>query len=190
MTNTVRCKLIASVIEDRGMVNLAGVYEGSQELQALTENAIFGEATPAAWGQLGPDGVAVLKSGEEYYVDLMDQLDHHGNYLLVKQVRRSFRSACGAGRVQYRFVGIAGDPANLEQTVANDKAIEMLDRLEEGWFGIKVAIGRRPDAEIALRQALIEQHIKDGFYRKSNPDIYEAQLVDLRRKLARAEGLQ
>lgn len=64
--------------DPRVQINLGGVWEGSSEAQAKSENAIFGEATPAAWLSMAianPVAAAFFQSGKKYYVTFTEAPD-------------------------------------------------------------------------------------------------------------------
>jgi hypothetical protein len=59
-------------------VEMGAVWEGSTEKQALSENAIFGNATP--WGQVvlgikNPTAAEFFKPGKRYYVTFTEAPD-------------------------------------------------------------------------------------------------------------------
>lgn len=62
----------------RVQINLGAVWEGSTEAQAKSENAIFGEATPAAWlgmAIVNPVAAAFFKTNKKYYVTFTEAPD-------------------------------------------------------------------------------------------------------------------
>lgn len=183
----VRSKLVATLNADG--VHLHGVYEGSNELQAISENAIFGEATPAAWGTLGPEAAGVL-GRDEYYLDMFRDGEGAGGYLLTRVLTRTYRSDIGQGRVQYRFAAMEGDPVHLEYVIANPKANAALADHELVFMGMKLARGRRSDEEIALRQKMLDDWVTGGFYKNSHPAQYEGHRLYLERALRKAEGAE
>lgn len=187
MTTLVRCKLAALIYDNA--VSLAGVYEGSRELQTISENAIFGRATPAAWGSLGPDAAALM-TVDEYYLDLFPEGQGAGDYILTRTLTRTFTAPCGEiPRIQYRYAAMEGDPVSLELIVANPAANATMADLVDVCMGVKLARGRRSDEEIALRQQLLDDWVDGGTYLDSHPEQYENQRAYLERKLHIAQGL-
>lgn len=83
MGTVMRCKLVChSVVPkpetgnpDMHSVYFGAVWEGSQEKQEASENAIFGKMTPSASfvaNICNPAVIAGLKVGGHYYVDFIE----------------------------------------------------------------------------------------------------------------------
>ena len=103
MVGMVRCKMTAQRQNGAaGSIRLwfNAVYEGSSELQKISENAIFGDASPS--GSAHIDGsqeiLGRFDHDEEYYIDFREGGgtkigDGAPDVLLVVDMKRSFRSA-------------------------------------------------------------------------------------------------
>lgn len=191
------------------------VYEGSAELQRISENAIFGDATPN--GQLNMTGDFEIaqfepvpipgtewKEPREIYVDLMPQGEPVGGDFIVRvPVHKAFQSAVGqyahaAQLVNFRYVSDGQINAQLTLGVHNPPAIQTLDELDHAMMVVRICDGRRSAAEIVVLEQLVA---RDEAQARTNgmPSYYEAQGWDIerwvahasssnRRRLARAKG--
>jgi hypothetical protein len=144
-------------------VYMSAVYEGSTELQLISENAIFGDATPCGNLRLTGDVPNPFAEGEEYYLDLFaptEQWQRDGAQLEL-QAQKVFRSAVDpnfpTGHVTFRFAlgfegGVAGE---LDMAIANPAAVEALDDSRYFRFVVRLARYRASDKEIDIRAGLL-----------------------------------
>lgn len=138
------------------------VFEGSTELQRISENAMFGDATPNGWMDLSMKEAGQFVKDEEYFVhvDAITDVPHRG--IAWCAARLAFRADDNPNypdsliEFRYTFAGIEG---SLKMGVRNPAAIQWLDDHEEVWVSIGLARGRRSDAEIALLEKQLEELI-------------------------------
>lgn len=183
-------------IGSRGVeLSFYAVYEGNAELQQITENAIFGNATPNASLTLVGDIVPKdMKSDEEYFVDLTDHSVPHG-WMILGTYEERFRSAFnpnypeGPTRFRYDIRSEGSWRGSFDLSVLNPDAIEWMDRHKTGIFAVRLARGRRSDREIAIREAQVEE-MREQFARNDRltPEEREFYLSSYVRKLAIAKG--
>lgn len=178
-------------------INFSAVWEGSQELQGLSENAMFGNASPS--GHLGLDGPEVpfekFDRKDEYYVDVWDDGRDAGEYLISFPVRKVFQSAHQAtspgSPVQFRFAAMAVVTAMFSIGIANPHAIGWLDDKENLTMGLKLARGRRSDREIEIRKKMLEEFVQSSLKNKyftDNPGQRDEMIARLERDIRLAEG--
>jgi hypothetical protein len=195
MTTNVRAKMTCFMgIADQPYMRFGAVYEGSKELQGISENAIFGDATPSGSLQLDPaDYSNRFTNGEDYYIDL-SLIEPREGVLLKRKMRLSYvtpeADRCPDCMVQFRYISTEVYNAHLEMCIRNPVAIEALVSHAELWLSIQVASGRRSDAEIALREKALAEHLTDPYhYRDTHPDSFATQTARLERALRRSQGL-
>lgn len=196
----IRAKFVCNWLQDGAgslrTLNLSAVYEGNADLQRLTENAIFGEATPSGFLSLSGPGLGDFETGEEYYLDLVrpDVSVIAERYIVSLPIKLAYRNVNLPGEnAQYRFVqhhSLTVREAVLTMGVNNPAAIQTLDAHMEWRLCICKAVGRRSDAEIELRKkALAEAEAYVASRGSTMTDAHtEAYLSGFRKKLARAEG--
>lgn len=179
---------------------LSAVYESDGELRKVSENAIFGDATPCGNLHISGD-LDVSKfpiADEEYYVDLLDELPAGGAvvpYIVTLPVRKIYQSDQGnLPNVNFRFIIEGGFYGSLQLTIHNPHAIGWLDSRDHLILGLMLVRGRRSDVEIAARQRQLEQfdaEIEGGkSWYKDHPDSAKAERARRVKKLARAQGLE
>lgn len=160
---------------------LNAVYEGSPELQKISENSIFGDATPNGSVTLQCDTVLIepFEHGEEYYVEFHDpdvNIAYGLNAIMVMPVEKHFRSEDNPNfpsSIQYRLTPIVpGVGGSISMTICNPPAIAFLDEVSHPIMVIRKAVGRRSDAEIAIRERMLEE-AKAAL--KKRQDDYEAE---------------
>lgn len=219
---TVRAKLLCGWGE-RGKVgsyaHFNAVYEGSEDLQLVSENSIFGSATPTANLSLTGD-VPSFKVGEEYYVDIFSTEETRPDdlgFLLVATLRKTYRSALNPNLpknpISFRFAIEGGGHCDVagefNMAIANPSAIEALDDGRYFVMGVKLARGRRSDAEIAAIGKMLDQSLaeangtwdnpprhydpKTAMRGSNGPEMTREEFIEwrcgaLRRKLAIAKG--
>jgi hypothetical protein len=112
--------------------SFTAVYAGSTEAQRRSENAIFGDATPA--GNFYIYGaVPEFQAEREYYLDLMAPGESaHEGAVLALNLRKIYRSEPDPNRVTthalFRFTVTDGLVAgSLDMSIANPAATERLD---------------------------------------------------------------
>ena len=144
-------------------ITLDAVYEGTNELQQISENAIFGDATPSGSLTLvvPQDRADKFKRDEEYYIDMdpqdpargrpTDAIMHWGGYLAF---RADQNTNYPDSPIEFRYVfdGVGG---GLSVHVKNPTAIKWMDENGEVLLSIKLARGRKSDEEIAMREKLL-----------------------------------
>ena len=215
----VRCKMSPQGAVDRGakgaQLCLGAVYEGSDDLMRVSENAIFGNSTPTGNLQLHGDFPVEKFSQswhEEYYVDMHEPGDiaalMGSDYLITFPARKFYQSqpathnANESPCVTFRYAPLGDVSGCLWLGIKNPAAVEWLDSRENLVIGIKLARGRRSDAEIALREKQLEDGIKASkayweknkdHYLRNDPSATEekhvfAQTEHYRRKLELARG--
>lgn len=198
MIKSIRAKLSSGGIElgDRGKtVSFNAVYEGTTELSELSENAIFGKATPAGYVQLTGADLPDFKR-DEYYFDLLPEAPEDRDGILYSfKVRMAFRKEwnVSGGHNRYtdnRFAVLGDINGSMSLTIYNPVANEFLAANEELYVTIRKARGRRSDAEIELRRKELEKQIANvRNYNKDATDEMVAQYTaEHRRKLEIAEG--
>lgn len=180
------------------------VYEGSPELQKISENAIFGDATPSGQMTIIGGGLTFIEKGDEYYIDLypMGHVDEP-KQCYRENVLKIFRSGIRPDTnepwqpVQFRFNGARGGAQiSLYMAIANPAAVAFLDDSDGFAIVVHRASGRRSDEEIALRQKMVDDARADlekldpankDAWRKTSLESY---IAGLEKKLARAKGLE
>jgi len=180
-------------------VNMSAVYEGTPELQKISENAIYGDATPS--GELHLQGIDIgrVEQQEEYYVDLIPGLNKAAppESIFAVHVTKVFRSPpAKPGEEQYyvpqfRFNGMTNlANATLYMSVRNPSAIAMLDAEDTYLLTIRKAVGRRPEEEIILRAAEVDKAraLVPGQTWGGTEEQLAAYIAELEKKLARAKG--
>lgn len=199
---TVRAKVVAtnSSHDGKNYLYLSGVYEGSTEMQKLSENYAFGDATPALHFSL--EGVLpVLDGDDEYYVDFIgvdespEARGQISGYLMLLDVRKSYRSEPPRERTEghydsYRFV-TEGDSvviANLQMSVRNQTAVEYLDKYDNFVIGLRPARGKRSAVEIAHLEKLMADHKATVW--KGNEELHNTYTARYEKKLARYRGTE
>ncbi len=179
---SVRAKMSCGSI-DRGQIgtslNFSAVYEGSEELQGISENAIFGKATPAGWLNIvGPADADRFKPQNEYYVDMVaigGGASISGDVSLVKSpATLVYRSDPDTNNpeapVQFRYGMERPFSGMLDLRIANPAAIAWLDGHRDVDVMIREVRGRRSTEEIALREAEVERmagYARDEYGKKS-----------------------
>lgn len=196
---TVRAKMTCNSgsTGDGVWLRFGAVFEGSAELQKISENAIFGDATPSGMLTLdAADFGGPFQNGEDYYVDLRST-EPTTPVLLKRRLRLAYftppadRDLHGNGIMAF-FRWISTEPRNaqLEMGIRNPAAIEALDTWAEPWMSITLATGRKSDVEIALRRKALAEHLTDPYGTKERyPDSFAVQTSRLERALRRSEGL-
>jgi hypothetical protein len=180
-------------------VNMGAVYEGTPELQKISENAIYGDATPSGELQLQGIDIGRIDQNEEYYVDLIPDFNKAASpaSLFSVHVEKVFRSPpAKPGEEQYyvpqfRFNGTTTRAnATLYMGVRNPAAIAMLDAENIYLLTISKAVGRRPEEEIILRVAEVEKAkaLVPGKTWGGTEEQLAAYIAELEKKLARAKG--
>lgn len=185
------------------------VYEGGAALQKVSENAIFGEATPNGYLNVVGYYLDRLKRGEEYYIEIIGAEDeraaaHAPDCLFWVYARCCYQSDRSPDRpnlpISFRYVNTTQTPEptiDLRLAVVNPPAVEWLAENPFVKVGIRLALGRRSDAEIAAREAHLveyEAFLRQCYARGSHhagqteADYVEAGLAPYRRKLAIAKG--
>lgn len=170
---SVRAKMTCGYTQKgaRGVsLNFSAVFEGSEELQAISENAIFGKATPSAFLNLvGPFDVERFKTNEEYYIeiwDCMDPLPHWGTPILATAsatlVYRSELDPNYPDRHAFKYGFMAPNSGMLDLTILNKDAVDWLDTHDDFEVVIRLARGRRSDAEIAAIQKMLDVACADA----------------------------
>jgi hypothetical protein len=145
-------------------VYFSAVYEGSAELQKISENSVFGDATPN--GQLNLVGDFPCEiyrpvdggNAREFYIDLEPQGGDASDFVLKVPVRKAFQSEptqYQSTMVTFRYVSDGAVLANLSLSIANPKAIGMLDPLDRADMIIRICDGRRSAAEIAVLEQML-----------------------------------
>ena len=175
---SVRAKLILNPPNHgaRGVeLSFYAVYEGNAELQQITENAIFGNATPSATLSLVGDYMPnQIKGNEEYFVDLTDRAAPSG-WIILGQYEERFRSAFNPnypeGPTRYRYDITSEGPwrGSFDLSVQNPDAIVWMDEHKTGKFAVRLARGQRSDEEIALREQALkdtEERVRENFRRR------------------------
>ena len=197
------CHHIAPGATGRG-ISLGPVYEGSNELQKISENAIFGDATPGGSLHLAGPHLEHFQEGEEYYIDLFQPGEApavDGHVVTHCSVVKVFRSAPRRPDQEWpktdelRFVARAGSgwDLTLAMSIANPAAVAYLDQHEAFDITIRLAVGnRRSDAEIALREQMLDLAKKTVEMNPGTDEVHRASqqrhIASLERKLARAKG--
>jgi|SRR6185312_2149005 len=220
----VRAKMCCTTLtkgEHGSQMFMSAVYEGSTELQKISENAIFGDATPCGNLHLSgalPEG---FEEREEYYLDLAEAGSPARDGEIVEMpARKVFRSAFDpnfpASHIVFRFALGDGDiRGELDMSIANPAAIEMLDGETEYRFAVRLARYRAGAEEIAIREKMLAdmeecwgkewdkpEPVGDHWrkwawrsidQRQDSPKVSREEYVahytrDLRRKLAIARG--
>lgn len=193
----IRCKMQAH--KEAGAIgsniSLNAVFEGSIELQKMSENSLFGDATPNGTCQLGHDAFDKIEEGEEYYIDMDPEYLPAVPYMVAQYwVRKAYRSQPYGDVVAFRFAEIGGRALNLQISVKNPAAIEALDWANE--FHLRVSLargGRRSDEEIALREKMLadfDSSIQvNASWKEQNPEGFAKHRAHLEKKIARAKGL-
>jgi len=177
------------------IINFSAVYEGDGRLQAISENSIYGDATPCGNVDIaGEFPVEQFKTGYDnwYFVDLV-QADQEPNARAILRfpVTLAYRSEPNGGAVAFRYA-IQGELRGMVvQHIKNPGAIEWLDGREMLICEIIPHYGRASEAEIAVRQQMLDEHIaaEGNSHWKNYQDAWKNGAADLRRKLARAKGL-
>lgn len=195
---TVRSKMTCNTGQtgDGVWLRFGAVYEGNTALQNISENAIFGDATPSGLCNLDPADIGPFQNGEDYYLDLTVAEPTHP-VLLKRRLRLSYstpeldRDLHGYGvMAHYRWISIEARNAHLEMGIRNPAAIDALDTWAEPWLSIVLASGRRSEAEIELRRAALAEHLTDPYNTRDRyPDSFVVQTARLERALRRSEGL-
>lgn len=192
----VRCKMTCQA-NKRGMigghVQLNAVYEGSSELQKLSENSIFGDATPN--GNMDLSGLATERfiDGEEYYIDFLgagELPETSGDETAAFRMRKIFRSQFDPNwpnHASFRFAvedSSRGGSGYLQ--IVNPEAVAELDKHDI--FNVKIhpAVGRRSDAEIAFLEKKLEETLH--LYRATTEEERERAADYWRKKITRAKG--
>ncbi|MGH6967664.1 MAG: hypothetical protein ACREEN_00975, partial [Stellaceae bacterium] len=89
---------------------------------------------------------------------------------------------------EFRLLGITGGmraEIAVGMHIANPRATAYLDRYDVFMFELRVAYGRRTDAEIAMRQTMLDDWLKDG---KPGEEYWVKHKALLEKRLARAKG--
>lgn len=175
---------------------LGAVYEGSAELQAISENAIFGNASPS--GQLNLYGDLPIEqfgfSQDEFYVHLDEEpVTRPGvfmHFTLHKTYESAFNPNCPTNPITYRWA--VGGPCrgDFYLGVVNPAATSLLSA-RDMWHGsIRMAIQKQSDEFIQLLEKKLAADME--MYSKCNTDsaVVKRYTLTLRRKLARAKGEQ
>ena len=172
------------------------VWEGNTALQALSENAMFGNATPGGdFTITATKGILPLVEKEEYYIDLHKSPYKWDGHLVTATVKQTFRSVKDpkATNDQFRWTGnLDGDEveghANLAMSIANKYATNSLDEQDQWYMTVSLARpGRRNDEEIVLREFEVERAKKIEF----GPGREQAKadyIASLEKKAAIARG--
>lgn len=208
----VRAKMQASKakgIKGNGLA-LNAVYEGDSELQKISENAQFWNASPSGYFNLIVDEATAdrFENQEEYFIDMYPSADPPLSMaavagLLRVTMHKRFRSDPNPnfpdGSTQFRlFSSTPGVDGDFSITIQNSTAIAFLDQSDVFTFIAHKAIGRRSDAEIAILRRKVDESVK--FFRehlekavketdptRRNYD-YGYIVMYARKRLARAEG--
>lgn len=209
--SSVRCKMTHNGVAQRGdkgaQIYMNAVYEGGGELQKISENAIFGEATPCANLALHGDFPveAFQERDEEFYIDIyaVDAKPARGDFILCFPARKSYQHYDQVnGHYQFRFAPLGEVHGDLSMYVHNPVANAWLVEHDDVVVVIRLARGRRTDREIELRQKQLDDALVSAgeqwernaeFHKKNNPDLTREEYVENwvrghRRKLARAKG--
>jgi hypothetical protein len=187
-------------------VFLGAVYEGSNELQQVSENAIFGEATPSGSLSLHGDfSEFPFRRGEdgecpEFYIDLVPsgRTQPGGSFILAVPVRMAFYSGPsyqGSTISSFRYVSDGPISVNLYLGIANPDAVKSLAQMDQARMVIRLCDGRRSAAEIAVLEKMLADETaaaKQGvpsWCKDTTPEEWlERCTHSTRRKLARARG--
>lgn len=190
------------------------VWEGSMELQGVSENAIFGNSSPSGSLTLDapmfPEVVARFVNHEEYFVDLFPSVEesdrwegHDKNKRIISvAVRKTYRSEFNPSwaehPITFRLVSLGYAPSDVvvqfEISITNPRAIEALDQYDQPYLAVRLARGRRSDAEIALRQKMLDDVLATPLQEAADPknnyyrDARASWVADLTHKLALAKG--
>lgn len=205
---TVRCKMTASSVIGRvgKAVNFNAVYEGSTELQGLSENAIFGNASPSGYMTIVGDVDAPFfreptqdydpRAGDEFYIDLDRRGDETAHDALFQvAVIKAFESKPNPNfpdnPTEFRYVNIDGPiSVSFGISVKNPVAIEMMQKIGIGVLTVRSALCRRSDKEIALHKANYDAQVQR--LKQDYPDWDEAKIESYSRwardKWLRAQG--
>lgn len=191
------------------LINLQAVYEGSSELQAISENSVFGNATPAGNLELAGDFPLDLFSTdttEEYYVDIWADTDEFpDDALMAVPMRKVFQSEANPSypsqQIQFRYSSLGKlISGQVYLSIANPVAIEILSdpKYDVVVVLVRLARGRRSDAEIAEREKLLinqEKHahqwVRTSHKEKTQEEqeaIIQQFIKPYKIKLARARG--
>lgn len=211
---TVRAKMTVGGSVAKGRigkyVTLNAVYEGSTELQELSENAAFGNATPNGYVSLSGDfDLPFLVSdpkqgydprqGDEFYIDLDVRGEaNSANALAQFDVVKAYESLPNPkgpdSGTEFRFVGIDSLPIQVQfgMTVRNENAIKMLQAMGVCTLTIRSALVKQPDKVIAIHKARYDAHLEK--LKQDHPDWDEAKILDYTRwardKWLRAQGIR
>ena len=185
----------------------SAVYEGSAELQKISENSMFGDATPSGnlslIGDFAPEQFQQnpgTYEAPEFYIDLIPPGSDAGDFVLKVPVRKAFQSVQyqATSITAFRFVSDGALQANLYLGIINPKAVGALDAIDHADMVIRVCDGRRSEAEIAVLEKMLAQEIKNAEihgenarYRNDGESLehyVERFTRSTRRKLARAKG--
>lgn len=168
------------------------VYEGSSELQSVTENAIFGKLTPAGHLTITTKSpINGVDAGEEYFVDLVGGAGRTepAAYHFQADLDLEFSKNHGWA-TEFRYVARTGPYVTLSLTIANPPVVEILKSFSVVCMAVRVDRGRKSDAEIEIRRRLLEE-ARARAVGVTDPRAAQGmafQIAGLERKLARAEG--
>lgn len=163
---------------------LSAVWEGSEALQKISENAIFGDATPSGGLQLVSDALRTTDwtPNEEYYIDLLsfdpaEQAKVRTVPMVMVSARLVYRSALDPNMpsmpISFRWaIDESTWSGQLDMSIKNPGAIAWLDEHERIELSVRLARGRRSDAEIAVLQAMFDQEAERAEKIWSNPPSY------------------
>jgi len=211
---TVRAKMTVGGSVAKGRigkyVTLNAVYEGSTELQELSENAVFGNATPNGYVSIAGDfDMPFLfsdpkegydpRASDEFYVDLDNRGEARKEDALAQfDVVKAYESAPNPKYPDYgtefRFVGVDSLPAQVQfgMTVRNPAAIAMLQGMGVCTLTIRSALKRQSEKVIAIHKANYDAHVQR--LKQDHPDWDDAKMLEYTRwardKWLRAQGIR
>lgn len=171
------------------------VWEGSAELQKVSENAVFGDSTPSGSLELfGDIPLEKLEHNEEYYIDLVaDENRGSAPSIMALWMNLVYQSKVNPNLPDnpINFTYAPADSSfggTLRMAVKNPDAVLWMEGNPKVVVTVRLARGRRSDAEIAVREGMIADWKTNVDYAANSPEAYDRHLKDLERQAAIARG--
>lgn len=211
---TVRAKMTLGGSVAKGRIGkyvyLNAVYEGSTELQELSENAKFGNATPNGNMTISGDFDYPFffsdpkegydpRSGDEFYIDITNRGEDDGkNALVTFDVVKTFEGKTNPNfpnnGIEFKFASIESIPVYMSfgMVVKNPDAIKMLQAMGVCTLTIRSALVKQSDKVIAIHKANYDAQVQG--LKQDHPDWDEAKMLSYSRwardKWLRAQGIR
>lgn len=180
------------------------VYESNPELQKISENAIFGDATPngnlALTGEFAVEKIIELTPvNDEWYIDLDEKLPG-GASILTTPLRLAFQGepSQGSGLTDFRWVGLGDVHVVLQMSIANPKAVAWLSDRHQVFMTLRHCDGLRTPDEIKILEKVLADQITHAdenalryWHGKTPDEITRLKLQStywIRKKVALAKG--